>query len=47
MLQKDNIFRLLFFYHYYFMTIEYSSETSDNFFEEKLQCKKVRIDCSL
>lgn len=29
------------------MTTAYASEIPDNFSEDKLQCKKVRIDCSL
>lgn len=29
------------------MTMAYSAEIPVNFFEGKLQCKKIRIDCSL
>lgn len=38
---------LIIFNHYYFMTTAYSSEIPDNFFEDKLQCKKIRTNCSL
>lgn len=36
-----------FFNHWYFMTVAYSSETPDYPFEDKLQSRKIRIDCFL